>query len=114
MGMIVVQTAILALENPLNDPESNLVYFLKGFDYFTTAIFLVEIILLVVAKGLLFNGPQSYLRNVPQIVDFIIVVGSMISLLEFSELSIFKILRVVRLLRSIRLISRNESLRLSM
>ena len=84
MSMIVLQTIVLALENPLNDPDSNLAAFLKYYDYFTTAVFLIEIILQVVAKGLLFNGQQSYLRNIPQIVDFIIVVGSMVSLLEFS------------------------------
>ena len=43
--LIVAQSLVLALENPLNDPDGNLMVFLFYFDIFTTVFFMAEIVL---------------------------------------------------------------------
>jgi len=49
-------------------------------DLSTTMIFALESILKIIAFGLIFNGPNSYLRNAWNINDFVIVIFSIISL----------------------------------
>jgi len=44
-----------------------------------TAIFFVEFILKVVAHGLIFNGPTSYLRSYWNILDLVILITSIVS-----------------------------------
>jgi len=69
----------------------------------------------VISKGLIGNGKNSYLRDVFQIIDFIIVIVSLGAIIDSNNaLNIVKILRTVRLLRPLRLISQNENLKLSL
>ena len=49
MGLITISSIALAFENPLNNPDSNLVKFLTILDYITTAIFVAEVIIKVIA-----------------------------------------------------------------
>ena len=42
----------------------------------TTGIFVVEAIIKIIAAGFLFNYKGSYLRNMWNIVDFIVVVSA--------------------------------------
>jgi hypothetical protein len=49
-------------------------------DYFITAIFTVECILKVISYGFVRNGEDSYLRSGWNILDFLIVVVSLVSL----------------------------------
>ena len=75
---------------------------------------MVEAVAKIVAKGLFFNGSESYLRESTNILDFIIVVPSVFSMLPIKmELSIFKIIRMFRLLRPLRFIGKNENLKIS-
>jgi hypothetical protein len=97
---------------------SRLVYVLGFIDYFMTTIFLLEMMTKIFAQGLVCNGPSSYLRSAWNMLDFIIVLASVISVL-FSQmiglkLSFLKALRMLRILRPLRLISRNKGLRLSL
>ena len=62
--LIVAQSCVLALENPLNDPDGNLMLFLFYFDILTTVLFMAEIVMKVIATGLLLNGAESYLLSV--------------------------------------------------
>jgi hypothetical protein len=66
-----------------------------------------------VANGFLFNGKTSYLRNPYNIIDFFIVIVSLISIVTDSNLSVFKSLRVLRLFRPLRVIQRNEGLKVA-
>lgn len=61
--------------------------------------------------GFLLNGKTSYLRNPWNMLDFIIIILSIISLTPLpNSLRIMKILRVTRPLR---LISRNKGLKVA-
>jgi hypothetical protein len=87
---------------------------LKILEYFSTAIFVGEVIVKVIATGFLLNGSQSYLRDYWHIVDFFIVVSSVLTLFPLAlDLSFIKVVRMARLLRPLRVISKNENLKLS-
>jgi hypothetical protein len=64
-----------------------------------------------IAFGFLFNGKWSYLRQNWNMIDFLIIVFSLLSLTPLTDnLKIFKIFRVFRFLR---LITRNEELKVA-
>jgi len=112
---IVLSGIYLSFENPLNNPQSTMETFLTYFDYGMTAAFLIEALIKILAFGLYFNGDQSYLRKFQNVLDFIIVLSSVISLAMTSQsFEILKVIRMIRLLRPLKLIARNESLSLSM
>ena len=73
---IGISTILLALENPLNDPEGNLMDILYYLDITMTIIFLIEAMLKIIVYGLVINGKNSYLRNGWNIMDFVIVAFS--------------------------------------
>lgn len=72
-----------------------------------------------VVYGFLFNGPTSYLRNGWNLLDFIIVINSIVgfALGRFSNvnqevLKNLEVLKMLRVLRSMKLVSSIEGLRL--
>ena len=67
----------------------------------------------IVALGFLVNGKDSYLRNPWNIIDFFIVIISLVSIFSSSDLDVFKVIRVMRLLRPLRVIQRNEGLKVA-
>lgn len=79
-----------------------------------TILFTWELVIKVIVYGFLFNGENSYMRNNWNIMDFVIVTFSLVSLI-FSDvdLEIFKLLRMLRVLRPLRMISRNPGLRIA-
>ena len=80
-----------------------------------TIIFTLEVIIRVVSEGLIFNGPKSYLRSPSNILDFFVVVISLVSaFINSGNLSIVKVLRIAtRLTRPMRLVFRDEKLKIS-
>jgi len=67
----------------------------------------------VITYGFIFNGANSYIRNGWNIIDFIVVIFSLISLgIISTKLKIVKIIRLLRVLRPLRVISRNKGLRI--
>jgi hypothetical protein len=111
---IFVSSVALTLENPLNDPKGSTVFLLRVSDLCTTTLFLIEAVVKIVAGGFLLNGPESYLRNAANVLDFFIIVPAIISYLPFmSDFKIIKIIRMIRLLRPLRFINKNENLRIS-
>lgn len=98
--VIIISSIELALENPLNDPNGQMQTVLFYIDLATTIVFSVEAILKIIVFGFTLNGKTSYLRNPWNMLDFIIVLLSIISLTPLpSSLKIFKVLRVIRPLR---------------
>lgn len=107
---ILVSTINLSLDSPLNDPNSTQTSVIYYIDIAISCIFALEAILKIIVFGLLLNGKQSYLRSLWNLIDFMTVVTSTISLATPSSddnLSFFKILRVVRFLRPLRIIQKN-------
>ena len=72
---------MLILESPLNDPKSEMADHLFYIDIVVTALFTIELILKVIVLGFLMNGPESYIRNAWNQMDFVIVAISLISII---------------------------------
>ena len=74
---------------------------IRIIDYVLTGIYVLEMIMKIIAFGFLFNGPESYLRVGWNILDFIVVVTSLISFLPHTtkNLSFFKVIRIFRIFR---------------
>ena len=70
--VILASTVQLAMENPLNDPNGPLSKALVLVDITTTIIFLVEMLLKIIAFGLLFSGENAYLRSLTNLLDFFV------------------------------------------
>lgn len=113
LTLILTQSVLLAFENPLLDPKSSLFSFLVKSDIFFTSVFTFECISKIISTGMLFNGKDSFLRNGWNLIDFIVVILSIISLsMENGRLKIFKVFRLLKVVRPIRVISRNKGLKI--
>jgi hypothetical protein len=44
-----------------------------------TILFTIEVIIKIISKGLVLNGPKSYLRKPSNILDFLVVLASLTS-----------------------------------
>jgi hypothetical protein len=68
----------------------------------------------VVVYGFALNGPDSYMRSSWNVMDFIIVFFSMVSI-AFADIDLgpIKILRMLRVLRPLRMISRNPGMKIA-
>ncbi|KAL1524565.1 hypothetical protein AB1Y20_019455 [Prymnesium parvum] len=109
VSIIGASSICLALDSPRLIPDSFLSKFLFVTDNCWVVIFLAECILKVISFGFVQNGPKSYLRDPWNVLDFIIVLGSLAAVLGLESM---KPLRILRALRPLRLISRNQGMRL--
>jgi voltage-dependent calcium channel T type alpha-1G len=112
--IIFISTITMAIDSPLNDPNGKLSQVLDILDIVITAFFICESLIKIIVHGLLLNGPDSYLRVSWNIMDFIIIIFSLISII-FSKFNIefIKVIRMLRVLRPLRLISRNDGLKIA-
>ncbi|KAG6970072.1 hypothetical protein JG688_00005042 [Phytophthora aleatoria] len=115
-GLIVVSSIALAVDNPLADPNSGLATFLKGLDKAFAIVFAIEMVIKIVAMGLILHK-GAYLRNGWNIIDCVIVVSSIIMLVAESSgkgtnLKSLRSLRGLRTFRPLRMISRRPGLKL--
>ena len=112
--MILIASLALAFESPLNDPNGTKANVLLIIDSITTVIFTAEVVIKIIALGFVFNGKDSYMKNLWNVADFLIVIISIVSLCPMDvNLSALKAIRMARLLRPLRVISKNENLKLS-
>ena len=87
---------------------------LQYIDVVFTVLFTLECVIKITVLGFACNGPQCYMRNGWCIMDFFIVLFSIISILPLGvDLGFIKVLRMIRVLRPLRLISRNPGLKLA-
>lgn len=77
--LIILNSFALAIDNPLHDPDSPLMAVLNILEYIFNLLFFIEAMILILSKGLIFNGPSSYLKNGWNILDFIVVIISFIT-----------------------------------
>jgi hypothetical protein len=109
--LILLSSISLAIDSPLDDPNSSFRDGMYYFEIFTTTIFTIECLLKVVVFGFSFHE-GAYLRSGWNVLDFIIVVISVMTFFELSEsLSALKSIRSLRALRPLRVISRAPGLR---
>ncbi|XP_041474173.1 voltage-dependent T-type calcium channel subunit alpha-1I-like isoform X5 [Lytechinus variegatus] len=116
--IIFLNCITLAMERPAIEPDSVERKFLTISNYIFMAIFSLEMLVKVLAKGFLF-GTHAYLHSGWNVMDGSLVIVSWIDLLitvvSSSSPEIFSILRVFRLLRTLRplrVISRAPGLKL--
>jgi hypothetical protein len=106
--VILLSSLELAMNGPLLDPKSDYLKTLSKIDLGTTIIFIAECLMKIVTFGFIFNGKNSYLRKPWNVLDFIIVILSIIS--QSSLSNDFKVIKVLRILR---LISRHQGLKVA-
>ena len=83
--------------------------------FFSTAsnifmiFFVLEALLKIIAFGLVKNGKPSYLQNNWNVLDFLIVISSLLdlSLSTSTDISVTRVFRSLRILRPIRIVARN-------
>lgn len=113
MSLIAASTILLTLDNPLHDKKSAFAQALSGIDYVMTVAFTLECILHILVRGFVFNGPDSYLKDSWNVLDFMIVLFSLISIATVSlNLEIIKLFRMLRVLRPLRVLKRNFGLKI--
>ena len=82
-----------------------------GIDIFFTISFLLESVIKSVASGFIMDR-NSYLRESWNVLDFFIVVSSMVDLaMTDIDLPAIKVLRLLRTLRPLRFISHNSAMK---
>eukprot|EP00752_Nemacystus_decipiens_P011295 g10037.t1 len=111
--LISVSSLALALDSPLRDPDSTMAKYLKGVERVMTALFFIEMTLKICAHGFALM-PKAYLRSAWNILDFVVVVISMIQLVtnDSANLESLRSLRTLRALRPLRMINRAPGLKI--
>jgi hypothetical protein len=88
MTLIIVSSITLVIDNPLSNPDSSTIIFVGYLDNCFTVLFTLEAAVKIIAMGFFFNnatlrkkGLTPYIRNPWNILDFIVVVSSLIDLI---------------------------------
>lgn len=113
--LIAVSTILLTLDNPNSDAHGEMSYFLEISDYVLTTLFTLECLINIIVFGLIFNGTRSYVRDLWNLMDLIIVIFSIITIAlqgQGGDLSILKVFRMLRVLRPLRFLKRNLGLKI--
>ncbi|XP_063082325.1 voltage-dependent T-type calcium channel subunit alpha-1H isoform X1 [Cavia porcellus] len=115
---IFLNCITIALERPDIDPNSTERAFLSVSNYIFTAIFVAEMMVKVVALGLLW-GERAYLQSSWNVLDGLLVLVSLVDIIVAMAsaggakiLGILRVLRLLRTLRPLRVISRAPGLKL--
>nr|AIJ29365.1 voltage-gated T-type calcium channel [Trichoplax adhaerens] len=115
--VIIFNCVTLAMERPGIDPNSMERHFLNLMVIIFTFIFTSEMIIKVLALGLV-TGDKSYLRNGWNVLDLLLVIISWVDLIitytggASNILGVLRILRGFRTLRPLRVINRAPGLKL--
>ncbi|XP_047134676.1 voltage-dependent N-type calcium channel subunit alpha-1B isoform X1 [Hydra vulgaris] len=113
--LILVSSAFLSLED-MEDRNSTRNMVLKYFDFFFTSIFSLEILLKIIAYGVVLH-PGSYFRDPWNVIDALVVSCAIASLsLEHIKSSsqtqkYINVLRVLRVLRPLKAINKTKKLK---
>jgi hypothetical protein len=76
--------------------------------------FIIEFLLKNLVLGFACNGPGSYIREPWNVMDFIIVMLSLVDFLPIdTNLSFFKVIRLMRVIRPLRMISKNPGMKIA-
>jgi len=111
--LIIISTVCLVIDDPLMDPNSTFSRNLSVADEVFTLLFCVEMSMKIIATGFFFQD-RAYLRSGWNILDFVVVLVSLISCFSVHVSDKFKSLRSLRVLRAfrpLRMIQRVPSLK---
>lgn len=112
LACILISSGLMAAEDPVN-PNSGRNEVLNYFDIVFTIIFAIEMIMKIVALGFVLHK-RAYLRSSWNCLDFVVVMGSVLSLALTSsgvDVSVVRVLRVLRVLRPLRAVNRARKLK---
>lgn len=112
MICIIGSSVLMALDNPLTDPDSSLPIIIASIEVVVNIIFTVEAILKSIAWGFLL-GKGAYLRDAWNVLDFVVLLISWITmaLSTISQLKSLKSLRLLRVFRVLRAINKLPGLK---
>ena len=113
----------MIFDSPLQDQSSTVIIVSTYVNIIVTVVFTIEVIFKWIVYGVINNGPQSYFKDGWNLLDFIITNVSILSII-FDNLVLsgdslakssnkLELVKILRVLRSIRLITRSESLKIS-
>lgn len=108
--LIILSSLSLAFSNPLMDPRTPLAQLLDVCDIIFTCAFLLEMIVKILASGLIFEE-DAYLKDSWNILDCIVLVVSILNHFNMGLGSSLKSLRALRVLRSLRMVNRLPELK---
>jgi len=116
---IIVSSLLMMFQNPLNNPSGFVEKYLFRMSVAFTFIFASEMLIKMIAFGLLFGRPgrPAYLQNSWNMLDSFIVIISLYDAIvkltgeDSSAIPFLKMFRMARMLRPLRIISRNENLK---
>jgi hypothetical protein len=103
---ILINCVMLALETPFIEPGTTLSDVLRISDVVFAVLFTIEAVLKITAFGVWRTGKHAYLRSAWNILDFFIVVVSLLSL----ALPDVSALRSLRALRPLRVVVRSQQI----
>ncbi|CAL8308262.1 unnamed protein product [Lota lota] len=111
--VIAASSIALAAEDPV-DAASGWNKALRYFDYVFTGVFTFEMIIKMINQGLILHD-GSYFRDLWNILDFIVVIGALVSFAltnnKGRDIKTIKSLRVLRVLRPLKTIKRLPKLK---
>ena len=110
LACITISAILLAIENPTLSTSSILYKVLQVCNIIITTIFAIEMILKIVALGIIATK-LTYFRSGWNCLDAFIVITSIISIFITSSVRSIRILRLVRVLRPLRFISKSSGMR---
>ncbi|KAL7552270.1 hypothetical protein ACHAWF_016556 [Thalassiosira exigua] len=99
--VIILSSVVLAVDDPLRNPNSPLSRGLLILNYLFTSIFLVEFLLKVTTMGVM-----KYLQDRWNLLDFTAVVASILELSDVKGGKTLRVLRAFRVLRPLKMINR--------
>lgn len=103
---IGIGTVLLAIEGPPGTLPAETLFLFQMINDFLFCIFLLEFVSKVIAYGFVLT-PRSYLNNMWNRLDFIVVTGSIANYLGANA----GFVRLLRCLRPLRIINRNEGMK---
>ena len=110
-AIIILSSICLALDNPLLDPETWRVKVLFNINIVFTIIFTLEMIAKILAYGFILSS-NAYLKNAWNLLDFIVVMISILDLVNLGPGQVLRAVRTLRILRPLRMISRFPELKI--
>ena len=114
MGFILISSLKLTLDTYNNNFNEDGLYIkaMNLINVIINIVFIFEMIIKIISLGFLMDT-GSYLRETWNILDFFIVVTSILDMaLSTINISFLRILRIIRVLRPLRIISNNKDLKL--
>ena len=112
---VAISSILMIFDSPLQDQKSPVIIASTHVNTIVTVVFTIEVIFKWIVYGVINNGPQSYFKDVWNLIDFIITNVSILSIifdnLVLSDASLaessnkLELIKILRVLRSIRLIT---------